>query len=195
MRKKKRARKRKPTNREQRLAAIYARIPTIQCRGLCQDACGPIAMTALEAAQMEQAHGGPLPPFAPSQLCCPLLNAAGRCTVYAARPLICRLWGVVERMPCEHGCRPSRPLSDMEAYLLMQQIRDLAPGQPDVWLAPADWHRLLARHELGLTDPELVEEYIAWAQGNPAPLSPALRDRLRVVDAARRAARKSETHG
>lgn len=34
---------------------------------------------------------------------CPAL-VADRCSVYEDRPLICRLWGAVESMPCPHGC-------------------------------------------------------------------------------------------
>src|SRR2546429_6087610 len=30
----------------------------------------------------------------------------GRCTVYEVRPMICRLWGMVEGMQCPHGCVP-----------------------------------------------------------------------------------------
>jgi hypothetical protein len=36
---------------------------------------------------------------------CPALKD-GRCSVYDVRPTLCRLWGVVEDMPCPWGCVP-----------------------------------------------------------------------------------------
>jgi hypothetical protein len=56
---------------------------------------------------------------------CPLLRQ-GRCTVYAVRPLICRLWGVVESMPCPWGCRPERFLTVEEGEALMRQAEGLS---------------------------------------------------------------------
>lgn len=49
---------------------------------------------------------------------CALLRRDGACSVYVDRPLICRLWGVVETMPCPFGCRPERWLSEQEALEL-----------------------------------------------------------------------------
>lgn len=36
---------------------------------------------------------------------CPHLAAKG-CTVYAERPIICRVFGTTPRLPCPHGRRP-----------------------------------------------------------------------------------------
>jgi Fe-S-cluster containining protein len=38
---------------------------------------------------------------------CPLLTILGRCSVYQIRPMVCRIWGAVASMRCEHGCRPA----------------------------------------------------------------------------------------
>lgn len=38
----------------------------------------------------------------------------GRCSVYVVRPLLCRLWGMVDKMRCPHGCVPSRWPADDE---------------------------------------------------------------------------------
>ena len=54
-------------------------------------------------------------------LACPLLRH-GRCTVYAQRPLVCRLWGVTESMECPHGCRPVRYLKYAQGQLLLRMI-------------------------------------------------------------------------
>jgi len=88
------------------LDRIYRAVPTVACKGLCSESCGPIAMSADEHRRIADS-GIDIP--TPMQLLesddptCPAL-ADGRCTVYGARPLICRLWGAVESMPCPHGC-------------------------------------------------------------------------------------------
>ena len=53
---------------------------------------------------------------------CTLLDVHGACSVYAYRPLICRLWGTVKRMQCPHGCEPERWLSDEEAHEMIQEV-------------------------------------------------------------------------
>jgi hypothetical protein len=91
------------TRREQ-LEALWARIPEVACRGLCQSYCGPIApgrferrLVAAEAGRkLGATHGR-----------CDLLDAEGRCTGYAARPTICRLWAAAEGMACPWGCKPA----------------------------------------------------------------------------------------
>ena len=49
---------------------------------------------------------------------CPALRE-GRCTVYDARPAICRLWGATISMPCPHGCTPDNALSKQESDELL----------------------------------------------------------------------------
>ncbi len=49
---------------------------------------------------------------------CPALRA-GRCSVYADRPTICRLWGATTSMPCPHGCTPPNALSRQESHELL----------------------------------------------------------------------------
>jgi len=43
-------------------------------------------------------------------LSCPHLGPQG-CTVYAERPLICRLFGTTPHMPCPEGCRPAEMIA------------------------------------------------------------------------------------
>jgi hypothetical protein len=40
-------------------------------------------------------------------LTCSALDGVGRCSVYEERPLLCRLWGAVEKMTCQFGCVPA----------------------------------------------------------------------------------------
>lgn len=114
-----------------KLDELYARVPTIACQGKCQECCAYIAMSPTEAARMERASvfvagdvqaptdelGQVYIPYDP----CPFLNPLGRCGVYNDRPMICRLWGVTERMPCPWGCKPERVLPDSEGMKLLAE--------------------------------------------------------------------------
>lgn len=112
------------TTRQERrhLDRLYASLPTIACKGLCADSCGPIAMTPAEFGRIAERTGSE--PVA-TTMTCPLL-ANERCTVYDIRPTICRLWGVVESMPCPHGCVPSRWLGHIEGFRALGRA-----GNPD----------------------------------------------------------------
>lgn len=100
------------------MEAVYARVPRIACRRLCIAACGPINYSRLEAKRIEKrTHRLPL---ADDSLTCNMLEL-GSCSVYDIRPLICRLFGVVDIMRCPHGCRPDRLLSDAEAKALLRE--------------------------------------------------------------------------
>lgn len=111
---------------------VYDKIPAIDCQGLCHDSCGPIGLTVRERQRIERAAGKPLTCGAGAS--CSMLTPDRRCGVYDLRPLICRLWGVVETLPCPYGCRPERYLSakeGMELTLLADKIggSDLASHQ------------------------------------------------------------------
>jgi hypothetical protein len=91
------------------LDALYAQVPAmVGCDGSCWESCGPVPMGPAERDRIAAA-GVDMP--SPATLLredrmCPALSAFGRCTVYAARPMLCRLWGAVPEMPCPRGCRP-----------------------------------------------------------------------------------------
>lgn len=97
------------------LDEIYAEIPALPCKRKCQECCGPIAFTPIEARLMEAAGADddvvamahPVDgTYWLTELVCPLLDWKGDCSIYEARPFICRLWGVIESMKCPHGCVP-----------------------------------------------------------------------------------------
>jgi hypothetical protein len=99
------------------LDAMYAEMPTLDCQGKCAEACGPILMSRVEWERIEErGEVGPLGP----DLTCPLLDGE-RCSVYDIRPTICRLWGMVESMPCLWGCKPSRLLTDDEGGAFLER--------------------------------------------------------------------------
>ena len=88
------------------LESIYASLPSVVCQGLCAESCGPIACSQAEANRMEAAAGRPLE-FTSGLTCGYLDPVQRRCTVYAMRPLVCRLWGVTTKMACPWGCQPT----------------------------------------------------------------------------------------
>jgi Fe-S-cluster containining protein len=106
------------------LETIYAALPKLACKGLCQDSCGPIGLTELEARRIEKRFHRL--PVLSAELCCSLL-VNGRCDVYPLRPLICRLYGLAEHMRCPHGCAPERLLTMAEANALLARAVAISP--------------------------------------------------------------------
>ena len=100
------------------LDAMYAEIPAVECKGLCIESCGPFPAFAAEHQRLLSSFGK-----APSvdQWTCPLL-VKGRCRAHAIRPALCRLWGVVDGMPCKWGCVPSERFSNAQAGEVMLRI-------------------------------------------------------------------------
>lgn len=84
-------------------------IPAFQCLPGCHDCCGPVPASHWEKNQL------PAVPVAKrlaalAHLDCPHLGPQG-CMVYDQRPLLCRLFGTVESLPCPHGQRPAKLLA------------------------------------------------------------------------------------
>jgi hypothetical protein len=74
-------------------------------------------------------HGVTIPPPLVQMLrardvpSCPALTMLGTCGAYALRPAVCRLWGVVEAMPCPFGCRPAGGwLPEVEARAILAEL-------------------------------------------------------------------------
>jgi len=107
--------------RQQRrqLDRLYAELPRLDCQGRCAESCGPILMTRLEEARIVEQTG--VAPGWDDTLTCSLLKDE-RCSVYQVRPAICRLWGLVESMPCLWGCKPDRYLTDAEGHAFLARV-------------------------------------------------------------------------
>lgn len=82
-------------------------IPTFACVPGCHDCCGPVVASAWELKRL------PTPDpikragcYSADGLSCPHLGPTG-CQVYDERPLVCRMFGTVEKLPCPHGRRPA----------------------------------------------------------------------------------------
>lgn len=97
-----------------RLDELYAQLPTVECVGQCWNSCGPIAMSGAERRRIA-ALGVDIPVFTDElserwrrdePLHCPALTAYKQCSVYEARPLVCRVFGTGRgEMACQFGCK------------------------------------------------------------------------------------------
>lgn len=106
-------------NRTARLERLYASLPSIACKGLCSDCCGPIYVNSFEWERMGR------PQWNKASLKCPVL-VEKRCSVYEVRPLICRLWGLVDEMPCPWGCKADRKMSEAEITAAWEEWRQIS---------------------------------------------------------------------
>ena len=107
---------------EQTINRVYARIPEVNCKRKCQDACGLIMMSDAEQRRIERHLGRPVNFLNFETLKCPLLSPFGACTIYDNRPAICRLYGAVKRLACPYGCEPERWLTDAEAREVLAEL-------------------------------------------------------------------------
>lgn len=80
-------------------------IPAFQCKPGCHDCCGPVPASSWERTQLPTVPDD-VRQAQRTHLNCPHLGPQG-CTVYDRRPLLCRMFGTVESMPCPHGRRPA----------------------------------------------------------------------------------------
>jgi Fe-S-cluster containining protein len=110
-----------------KLREIYAKIPEINCKGLCSDYCGAIGMQRGEFQEIERIAGR-APGLNPLTLTCTFLDENNQCSVYEIRPLVCRTWGTVENVLCRHGCAPSdgRFLTAAALLELFAEVRAVA---------------------------------------------------------------------
>ncbi len=109
-----------------KLDALYRTLPRLECRGMCSESCGPIAMSAVERQRLVQISSRHR-----TSPVCPLLHD-GRCQAYQERPLICRLWGIAEEMPCPFGCKPQRVITREEGFELLAKARAIG-GESEMY--------------------------------------------------------------
>ncbi|WP_440100097.1 YkgJ family cysteine cluster protein [Streptosporangium sp. H16] len=101
------------SEKDARLAELYAQVPDVGCKGLCHHSCTVIPQGPREG-QRTRAAGFRLPHWQDAadrmlrgeNVVCPALSAENRCQVHDERPMICRLYGAVEGLVCPHGCEP-----------------------------------------------------------------------------------------
>lgn len=157
-----------PRRQDARLQALYDRVPAIKCKGHCHDACCFIDASTREIERMERSSGVKLTtvdaaaPNGPgskvghdghilARYRCSMLTDDGRCSVYALRPMVCRLFGVMEGMECEYGCKPTRVLSAGEGIELLAEAMNVGGG--------GSWNGVLMRQMME-SDEELRDQYM-----------------------------------
>lgn len=172
-------------NTDERLKALYDRMPKVECKGLCWNACGPIDMSVAERQKITDL-GVEIPEWTQERhnawthrnenLYCPALsfnahNGKMGCTVYEARPLICRAWGVGEGdMACPHGCETTGRLSPTELLELLVESFEIG-GHPIHEPVEIDEFRETLR------DPEIGELFARMMNGDRSVM-PELAARL-----------------
>lgn len=109
-----------------KMAALYAAIPAFDCKPGCSDCCGvvPMAMSEWQSIKMvERVESGCLN-------CGYLVD--DKCSVYADRPFLCRLFGATTeaKMACPHGCGPANPLTPKQAGILTSKYARLMGARP-----------------------------------------------------------------
>ena len=118
-----------------KLQALYKKIPELECKGLCHQSCTIVPAAKIEIKRARQRMGGknPFNPIAaikglkekiPQIPSCAALKDK-KCSIYTARPAICRLYGVAEGLECHFGCVPKKKLSRQEANALIREIEQL----------------------------------------------------------------------
>lgn len=149
------------------LQALYARVPQIECQGLCADTCAGIDMGPVEQRAMREA-GAKVPRLVDVKLSfsrgevpdftCPAL-VDSKCSIYENRPMICRIYYADSDRPCPHGCRPVEPAK----YLTYAEARDLLDQA--LKLGTAARPMGLDAIEARLSDPWVIERMRALEAG------------------------------
>ena len=113
------------------LKRLYDRLPPMDCKGLCWHWCSTVETSVRERERAEQRAGRALK-YDPTRGVCSMLDEHGRCSVHEVRPLVCRLWGMTERMRCQYGCVPEGGfVSDSEERALFREARRIGGVPPD----------------------------------------------------------------
>lgn len=107
-----------PRRLDARLDALYKQVPSIECRGVCDDSCGPIDGSLREVQRIEAASGKTL--SCGQGAACSMLTDERRCGVYEVRPMICRLL-------CAVLLEAARQLG-YKAVIQPVRVRVLIPG-------------------------------------------------------------------
>jgi uncharacterized protein len=116
-----------------KLEKLYSKIPGIECKGLCHESCTIVPAAKIEIQRAKTKMGGKNP-FNPLSaitvlkdqkipICSALKDK--RCSIYNARPAICRLYGVAEGLECPFGCVSKGKITKKESYDLIREIEAL----------------------------------------------------------------------
>ena len=136
------------------LQKLYDQIPAIpDCDGRCWTSCGPVGMSDRENQRIRKA-GIKITPYQQAmakieRFWCEALTEDKRCAVYEMRPMICRLWGAVEGLPCVYGCVPEGGwLSDAEGYRLIAESRRVGGSEAGPSFTVEEISEIMAREHI-----------------------------------------------
>lgn len=96
---------------------LYKMIPKFECIKGCNECCGPVPIIQQEAKNLNLKTC--MLPFAHKSLNCKYSSKQG-CTIYEKRPLLCRLFGVVQKMACPYGGKPEKLLSQEQENQILK---------------------------------------------------------------------------
>ena len=121
------------------LRMLYREVPAVDgCKPECGKCCGPVPWAPAEIARVAArippgterlpAPGGPAGFVLladPRTGMCAFLSAERACTVYDARPLMCRMFGAVDapNMRCPFGAKARAPLRHDQGRSLVGRYR------------------------------------------------------------------------
>jgi hypothetical protein len=172
-----------------RLEDVYLRIPTLKCKGLCQDVCGPVPATTGEVRLMTRMAARPYGWQLATGHCNFLDESTGRCACYRNRPLLCRAWGTVEGLRCPFGCEPASWITQAEFARLSTRVEEVGGAlvTPDAYVGD----RPASRDEQH-TATELADRLIRrgmrlpdrWDAAMPYAICPACQWRVQTEEPA-----------
>ena len=124
------------TDKTQALQRLLDRAEkSFTCKSGCNDCCGVVPFSDIEKARAsalkpmeawERYQGSAwLLKSALANFSCPFSDKNNGCQIYDVRPMVCRLFGVVdhEMMKCPHGSAPKKMITEA-------QSRALISGEP-----------------------------------------------------------------
>lgn len=107
------------------LQEIYDSLPKIKCQGHCYPSCGVIPLYQVEVDNIRN-NGGEVPRTKEGSGKCLSLTSENKCAIYDQRPLVCRLFGMVKKLPCPYGCYPDKWVSDKQVLAMLKKLEDLS---------------------------------------------------------------------
>ena len=102
---------------------LYDKIPSFHCIEGCVECCDNMIQFAPEEIKR-------LPEIHWVERQCPFLCEKG-CSVYENRGFICRIYGSSELLPCPHGCKPEKPLTETETRAMFAEFVRLKTKQEE----------------------------------------------------------------
>lgn len=109
------------------LVKLRESIPAMVCLPECTSCCGHVAMSEFEFNLLPPEARKSFNQFSFKCSFC----SGGRCTIHNSRFIICRLFGVSEKMECPEGIIPPRILTKKETNDIMKIYIDLFFGGID----------------------------------------------------------------